>query len=886
MRYFNPIHREYVAPVDLNTLATTYGTLEQSHKQAVAQASDIKNKLAALDLNEAEDEWRNGKVNEVTSMLQANTNFGNSAAALDDLIVASSDILFGADTMGRLKAQQDYKKYLTELDNAKIPDEYKEMFRELNPYYYEDTRDKKGNIIGGTKWTPNVRPVDTVDLSNIVVKGIQIAAKESGQGSQTRWLDEYGKITTDPSKAFDGEVYSSITNSWERLGRDKILAGINAMIEETPGAKASLKQDYDYAEWKHKKNVATANGEIVIDDFTDANGRTLSEDEYLVKRIMPAVKAAEYYNSKSSTSYGNGLKSYKAAQAALAQQSAQDNNARQSQYQISGNNSIIEFKNTITAVDVNADVSNAKIGLQNYYKAITGNDLFVDDKQEKITLESLITKNNIPEDKAIQLRSYVSQYNDALAAKIAYKNTLSKEDQANFDYLTRLNTGTGFVASQNGGSSWDDKTINKINAFWAKGGTKAVIKLDPTVRANLEKIINSDGNNLLAMGITIDNNNNITITKNNDRILPFIANAIHQAEANSNLGVGGTLLDWIGFGNNFDITIYDKNGNTINTYNNQNRASGSKRGMSSNGVNVNNFNALAELYSDATKMQTKMNETAPKVDTFRLSNLNFEGENFTHTSLLNQYDRGFIDEKTFNLKSKFYNDAFQDAIIIGGNYAAASIYGLDESNDGVKRKINSKENLAIGEEIRAAFKDNRLKWSPTISSDEKNSMAPIYGYNITIMPKADKNGKIPENAIPKVYTIFNIGSETAANAMLQDPNVRNSHKAAVLASTKGSDNLSLSSTMPIIGTTTIKGVGDDALIVNFLGQDIPVNIINAGIIGENLEYIEAIKANGYDDNNKRHRKAVVKAAMDLSTATGIAPEIVLDYLVRDIAYGY
>ena len=94
------------------------------------------------------------------------------------------------------------------------------MYRELNPYSYQDKYDKDGNIIGGTKWTPTSRPVKTVDLSDIITKGISWASAEAGESTVTRWLDENGKLTTDPTKAFDGEYYDATTNSWQRLGRN------------------------------------------------------------------------------------------------------------------------------------------------------------------------------------------------------------------------------------------------------------------------------------------------------------------------------------------------------------------------------------------------------------------------------------------------------------------------------------------------------------------------------------------------------------------------------------------------------------------------------------------------------------------------------------------
>ena len=127
-----------------------------------------------------------------------------------------------------------------------------------------------------------------MDASHIVDKGIKRAAEEIGQSSITRWLDKDGNITTDPSKAFDGEVYDVTTSNWRKLGAYKIRDSIYAVIEETPGAKESLDQDYEIALWKHNKYPTSE--ELTVSDITDENGNILSSEMYLAKRINDAAK--------------------------------------------------------------------------------------------------------------------------------------------------------------------------------------------------------------------------------------------------------------------------------------------------------------------------------------------------------------------------------------------------------------------------------------------------------------------------------------------------------------------------------------------------------------------------------------------------------------------
>lgn len=310
---FNPVFRPVVNPIDLEKLGQAYDTLEQGHLKAIDTASAVEAELAKLDLNEAEDEWRHQQVNKIKSAITNNSTYGNAYGALDDVIRENGSIMSNPGMIGRLRAQQDYKKYIDNLEKrTDIPEDYKAYFKEQNTYNYKDITDSKGNIIGGSKWNPAVQEVSTIPMTQLLDKALQWAAKESGGGSQTRWLDSQGKVTNDITKSVTGEIYSSATNKWERLSKDKLAAAVAAVIENTPGAKASLDQDYKIAKWKYDKSGGNN------PDITNKDGILLTPEEYLNKRIDPFYKAATYYNQTSSTTYGEAWK----AQLALARQQA------------------------------------------------------------------------------------------------------------------------------------------------------------------------------------------------------------------------------------------------------------------------------------------------------------------------------------------------------------------------------------------------------------------------------------------------------------------------------------------------------------------------------------------------------------------------------------
>lgn len=298
---FNPVYRPIVNTVDLEKIEKAYDTLEQGHQATIAQASTVKQELAKLDLNEEEDAWRQQQINKIESTIKDNSQYGNAYSAFDDVIAEAGNIMSNPGMLGRLRAQQNYKEYINRIDNSNLNEEYKTIFKELNPYHYRDKIDEKGKVIGGTKWKPNKEFVNEVPLSGALNQALQWVAKESGSSNQTRWLDANDNVTDDITKSVTGEIYSTTTNSWQKVTKEKLAEGVRAVIESNPALKASLEQDYYIAKYKYNKNGYNP-------DIVDKNGVVLTPEEYLNKRIDPFYNAATYYNQTNSTEYGNAWK--------------------------------------------------------------------------------------------------------------------------------------------------------------------------------------------------------------------------------------------------------------------------------------------------------------------------------------------------------------------------------------------------------------------------------------------------------------------------------------------------------------------------------------------------------------------------------------------------
>lgn len=403
INFYTPTFRQQVNPIDLNVLARTYNTLEQGHQQAIQTKSQIDAQLAQLDLNEAEDAWRQEQLNKVRNALTENMQYGNAYSSLDDIVGTYGDITSSPGMIGRLRAQQDYKAYMDNLDKrTDLSEDYKNYYRTVNKYNYQDITDKNSNVIGGSKWTPIDKEVSEIPMNQILNQALQWAAKEQGGGSQTRWLDANGKVTDDITKSVTGEIYSHTKGDWQRLSKAKLAEAVKAVIENTPGAKASLEQDYKIAKWKYDQNGSNP-------DITDKNGILLTPEQYLAKRIDPFYNAATFYNQDSNTTYGEAWK----AQLALAKQAGlgSANQRKQAIDNLTYKGTPVRIDNFMPAQAQAEITSNRQsiAGLLNKYNSDINIDLATANPDDIRT--SIMTNITSPSDRAYAL-SYLNDIID------------------------------------------------------------------------------------------------------------------------------------------------------------------------------------------------------------------------------------------------------------------------------------------------------------------------------------------------------------------------------------------------------------------------------------------------------------------------------------------
>ena len=253
MKYFQNINTPYVAPVDLETLGRTYTALETMHQEAVKGSSELKQAIANLELNEAEDGFRNQLFLDVERTIDENTRFGNLAAAYDDIVKLSGDIVANPALIGRLRAQKDYKAFQDQVDAMQMPDNYKDYFKEKNPYYYQDIKDEYGRIIKGSKWNPSVNPTKILDYNDVIKQALNYFTPSQSKSQTLRYMKEDGSFTTKMEPGTKAVWYDTITTQVTEIKEQELKDAIEAAIRANPAILASIEQDRQVAMHDMKK---------------------------------------------------------------------------------------------------------------------------------------------------------------------------------------------------------------------------------------------------------------------------------------------------------------------------------------------------------------------------------------------------------------------------------------------------------------------------------------------------------------------------------------------------------------------------------------------------------------------------------------------------------
>lgn len=761
MNIINYIQRQQVNPIEVGAFDKAATTLQQGHKEAVKAASDLELAIAKLDLNEKEDAFRAAKLNQIKDTIRANTIYGNSYGALSKIIESQGSILGGADMIGRLKAQAEYKQYQDTLDKRQdISQDVKDRFKEMNPYYYADKIDKKtGEIIGGTKWSPNSTPVEGVDMSKVASMALQLAAKESGSSNKTTWLDADGNPTSDYRKSVTGAVFNVTTQSWEQLSEEKIQQGIRAALGLVKGAKVSAKQDYETAVWKYNKNKKADKNYVGDSDIIDEDGHIRSFDQYMDHMFMPMIKAASYRNVTVNSDYKDGyekqLAYYKAA--AQAQQAAAaaaagygangdlgskaDPNA--------GDQGTIDVESNPYPEIVTREASTNQYLLSTIKKAAGGKIGWLKDvdsyfdimnhyggagpgtSMNKLMQELHKAGVSINKDTYNTLQNNASAYYTYNQQKRLMNAGLNEDDKKKLSSGISLNTNH----FKKGHNSSEDDVVDLINKL-KTNSDKAVITIRPEAATALNNIRPNyfQDSGFQAVRQT-DGSYTVTVNKNQYESFARVMGDIERADSSAHTGFFRTIGGFFRReGGGYNVEYY-KNGETVFNVG---------EGFGTLGKKYNN---LVDDYTDVAR-----NRLGKVSKTGVMSVQHFAAPTFTQVQLEDAYNRGQINEKEYRQKVTNATNAV-NAHLSGGALNYGMIYNADDNNHFTKSQNPEDDGALIN------YAMNNLRKNVTVNAGEipigtmiKGRSVPTAGYFISIsIPEGKHVGKYEGG---KTYKFF------------------------------------------------------------------------------------------------------------------------------------
>lgn len=547
MNTFQYQSRNYTPRVDLTTLGKSIDTLEQGHKEAIKTASALETAVANLDMNEAEDGFKQQLVNEIQNTIKENTLFGNSYGALDDLIMKQGNIASDGRVIGRLRSNAAKKEYDAKVDAMAIPDGMKQMYKDENPYYYVDgdVDEKTGKVKPGQKWKAKTNPVKTIPMADIQRYALTIAAKDAGGGESISFLDAEGKETYDPTKSADGAMYKKVGTKYERLTKDKIDKAMQVAIQSIPGAEDSLRQDYKYGLYQldnQRKNLSKLGKKDnpYMEGFTDKNGNIYTYNQWLSNSINGFKDVAAYNHVYSSIDFGTALQNRRTMQAQQAAAAAAKGNSPGVGEIVVGTT---ETETDAYKMAIDAKAAANKAGLSIIHK--------LDNKFGKMNTISGVIKHLINNKLAYGPNSTISYLLNTYGKKLSQADRVNLSNaimgyyQANKQYNQMVSaaghdkdalefSAHAKDAEFSNNNKYGKRIINALNNFY-KNHEYAQFTVGENVMANFYKRFGvSNASELRQLGIDVNNNSDgtwdIKVDANHRNLLPKVTSDLYAAD--------------------------------------------------------------------------------------------------------------------------------------------------------------------------------------------------------------------------------------------------------------------------------------------------------------------------------------------------------------------
>lgn len=884
MNTFQYQSRNYTPRVDLATLGKSIDTIEQGHKEAIKTASALETAVANLDMNEAEDGFKQQLVSEIQNTIKENTLFGNSYGALDDLIMKQGNIASDGRVIGRLRSNAAKKEYDAKVDAMTIPDGMKQMYKDENPYYYVDgdVDERTGKVKPGQKWEAKTNPVKTIPMAEIQKYALSIAAKDAGGGESISFLDAAGKETFDPTKSVDGAMYRKVGTKYERLTKDKIDKAMQVAIQSIPGAEDSLRQDYKYGLYQldnQRKDLAKAGKKDnpYMEGFTDKNGNIYTYNQWLSNSINGFKDVAAYNHVWTSIDFGTALQNRRAMQAQQAAAAAAQGNTPGVGEVIVGTT---ETDTDAYKMAVDAKAAANKTGLGIIHK--------LDSKFGKMNSISDIIGHLINNKLAYGPNTTISYLLNTYGKKLSQNDKVNLSHaimgyyQANKQYKQMVTiAGTDGDALEfsaqaknaefSNNNKYGKKLIHSLNAFY-KHNDYAQFTVGENVMANFYKRfgVNNDSE-LRQLGIDVNKNSDgtwdVKVDAAHRNLLPKVTSDLYAADKATESTAWAGLKKKFGFvsSTNFIDHQYGASiGDTPGTYRTVTKAI------------ANQYNNAMEKAAAVEKRIgiTKTPYSIKAYDTGSYGAMYYR-TNAAALGLDPIKDADKIRQLEANENGRV------DEMFASGAFDSGMIQEADNANHYQKTISNAQDAKLL---IQAMYSsdENRKKITRLAAKATGNVLGEPLGYYLSFtVPKNAANDTYKEGQ----HVRFKVSAINTEDVSFYNPNYNPEVLAgnAILISRANKvpvENLGYNNNFGSTMLTPTKSGGFQSM---FMGKAKVLNHDNAKKLTANYYSLEQMKVNyqnGQYTNLDLLKNSIVKLATDIANITGKNPQQVCDACVN------
>lgn len=299
---------------DMNILANSLAKLEERQEKAVEKQGAVDVALANIETKLHNDkdtqQWFSNYKDDIQKQIQSQVDTGDYGNAIRVATKLASKVLLDPAVQGRVKAEEKYQQEIktqqARRDKGEISQNTYDWWLSNNPYKYKDTYDDNGNIIGGTDYTAEFRPVADINWAAQAQAAFKMLTPAKKSTSRYDSSSNSNNITGQGSS-----TSTDSTHAYEMIKKEDIVKNIENLLSATPDGYRQAEQSYDVAIYTLSKMEEQY--KKLIDKDANSNeakllGQKLEQRHKLMYRNGSPIDYKEYYARMiTDNMYADGL---------------------------------------------------------------------------------------------------------------------------------------------------------------------------------------------------------------------------------------------------------------------------------------------------------------------------------------------------------------------------------------------------------------------------------------------------------------------------------------------------------------------------------------------------------------------------------------------------